>query len=187
MRQENKEKMSEKPLDEENDFIHSNSSACCYLRDINGIMYGGISSRYWMLRKHINSLEIAKMADEDMPFYAWECISLNLAHRDVDLVIKNEKDMNDFITLISYHMQTVDNSKDSANFINAHITKLKLRQAKAKDENIGRRLTAKMKERIGDLSEKEKLAILKTTVMKYKIMRIRSKLSFTAFKANMTI
>ena len=93
--------------DDENGFIHSNSSASCALKDINGIMYGGISSRYWMLRKHINSLEIAKMADEDMPFYAWQCISLNLAHRDVDLVIKDDKDMIDFVTLIAHHMYTI--------------------------------------------------------------------------------
>jgi hypothetical protein len=43
-----------------------------------------------MLRKHINSLEISKINDEDIPFQSWQCISLNLKHRDVDLVIKDE-------------------------------------------------------------------------------------------------
>ena len=32
----------------------SKSSASCSLSDIQGIVFGGVSSRYWMLRKHIN-------------------------------------------------------------------------------------------------------------------------------------
>lgn len=57
-----------------------------------------------MLRKHINSLEITKISDEDIPFYSWECISLNLRHRDVDLVIKDEKHMEEFLTILVHYM-----------------------------------------------------------------------------------
>jgi hypothetical protein len=32
------------------------SSSSCKVSDIKGIIYGGRSSRFWMLRKHINSL-----------------------------------------------------------------------------------------------------------------------------------
>ena len=52
-------------------FNKKESSASCDLDDLIGILYGGISSRYWMLRKHINSLEISKISDEDIPFYSW--------------------------------------------------------------------------------------------------------------------
>jgi hypothetical protein len=32
------------------------SSCSCHVDEIQGIIFGGISSRFWMLRKHINSL-----------------------------------------------------------------------------------------------------------------------------------
>jgi len=33
------------------------SAGSCKLKDIQGILYGGISSRFWLLRKHINSMD----------------------------------------------------------------------------------------------------------------------------------
>ena len=59
--------------------------------EINAIIFGGQSSRFWVLRKHINSLETRQL--KDLPFYSWECLTLVLDDRDVDLVIKNEKEM----------------------------------------------------------------------------------------------
>ena len=40
-----------------------------------------------MLRKHINSM--TKYELERLPFHAWNCISLVLGNRTVDLVIKD--------------------------------------------------------------------------------------------------
>lgn len=37
-----------------------------------------------------------------------------MKHRDVDIVIKNDKDMEDFITLMTWSMNSVNNSRDSA-------------------------------------------------------------------------
>ena len=44
-----------------------------------------------MLRKHLNSLDLSYYKEEQVPFYAWQCITLQLRHRDVDLVIKDDK------------------------------------------------------------------------------------------------
>ena len=33
------------------------SAGSCKLKDIQGILYDGISSRFWLLRKHINSMD----------------------------------------------------------------------------------------------------------------------------------
>jgi hypothetical protein len=49
-----------------------------------------------------------------VPFKSWECITLQLEDREVDLVIKNEEEMIKLITLIVFHLKTVDNNKDSA-------------------------------------------------------------------------
>jgi len=45
-----------------------------------------------MLRKHINSVSQSNQKVE-IPFYSWECLTLQLEHRDVDLVIPDEKHM----------------------------------------------------------------------------------------------
>jgi hypothetical protein len=33
----------------------SKSSSSCYIEDITGILFGGTSTRFWMLRKHMNT------------------------------------------------------------------------------------------------------------------------------------
>lgn len=48
-----------------------------------------------------------------MPFYSWECITLYWGIRDVNLVIRNEKRMDEFIKLLIYTLNTVDGNRDS--------------------------------------------------------------------------
>ena len=57
---------------------------------------------------------------ECVPFYSWQCISLQLDHRHVDLVIRNEEDMNKFLKFIIFEMQTLNGTRGSAiSLINA--------------------------------------------------------------------
>jgi len=65
------------------------SSASCLVEDVIGISFGAFTSRFWALRKHINCLHDTQV--DKIRFYAWQCISLTLKHREVDLVFKNEK------------------------------------------------------------------------------------------------
>jgi len=67
------------------------SSSSCKLSDIQGFIFGGLTSRFWMLRKHINSLSSEYFKKHTLPFYSWDCITLQLAEKEVYLVIKNEK------------------------------------------------------------------------------------------------
>ena len=76
------------------------SAASCKLSEIRGIIFGGISSRFWMLRVHINSIPIYSIRKGIMPFQCWECITLEMDTKNVDLVIKNEKEMTMLITLV---------------------------------------------------------------------------------------
>ena len=76
------------------------STTTCGLDEIQSIIYGGFSSRFWIYRKHMNTLENNKI-----PFYAWECVTLFLERdRQIDLVIKNETRMTQFLKLLSHHM-----------------------------------------------------------------------------------
>ena len=54
-----------------------------------------------------------KIQKGQLPFYSWECITLQFGIRDINLVIKNEKCMDDFIKLLIFSLNTVDGNKDS--------------------------------------------------------------------------
>lgn len=55
--------------------------------------------------------------NESMPFFAWQCLSLKLNHRDVDLVIKNQKEQNNLVKYLLYNLNTIDGNVNSANGI----------------------------------------------------------------------
>jgi len=76
----------------EKKFKQKESAASCEIDEIQAFIFGGTSSRFWMLRKHINSMSKEEIA-KGLPFYSWNCITLKLARRDVDLVIKDEAQM----------------------------------------------------------------------------------------------
>ena len=75
-------------------------------------MFGGMHSRFWMLRKHFNSISVEEL--EQAPFYSWETISLQLPHRDVDLVIQDPKHMSYFLKFIIYEINTINGRRNSA-------------------------------------------------------------------------
>lgn len=72
-------------------FFEAGSSASCFITEIDAFIVGGFSSRFWVLRKHINSLNKEEL--KKIPFHSWNCITLKIGRRDIDLVIKNEKHM----------------------------------------------------------------------------------------------
>ena len=49
-----------------------------------------------------------------MPFYAWQCLTINLAERSIDFVIKNEKDIFTIISLLIWKTETIDGNAGSA-------------------------------------------------------------------------
>ena len=89
------------------------SSGSCYLSEIKGFVYGGTVSRFWALRKHINSMQAIDIS-KGLPFYSWQCLTLQLKKRDVCLVIKNERDMANLIKLLCSELNTLDGKKNSA-------------------------------------------------------------------------
>ena len=100
---------------EQENFIHDISSASTYVSDIQSIIFGGMSSRFWLLRKHFNSIRKDEMCE--LTLFSWECITLQLTHRDVDLVIKDEAMMKQFLKFVIANMRTLDGKKNSANGI----------------------------------------------------------------------
>ena len=88
------------------------SNASCKIADITGLVFGGFSSRFWMLRKHINSLDTQQL--NKLPFHCWNCITLVTKHRDIDLVIKDEEEMLTLLKFLIYSLKTVDGIANTA-------------------------------------------------------------------------
>jgi hypothetical protein len=94
------------------------SSSSFKLSDVVSFTVGGQTSRFWLLRKRIISLP--KKDHGLIPFYSWNCITIYLWNREVDLVIKNENDLKMLIKYLIYKLQTVDGQRGSAlPFLNA--------------------------------------------------------------------
>ena len=68
-----------------------------------------------MLRKHFNSMHEKELCM--LPFHSWNCISLEMSHREIDLVIKREKDMDILLKFLIRNLRTVDGVRNSANRI----------------------------------------------------------------------
>ena len=78
----------------------------------------------------MNTMSVNTLKDENnVPFYAWNCITLQLHNRDVDLVIKNQDHMDLFIKFLMYELKSLDGKRNSA----ANLLELIHKRGNAKD------------------------------------------------------
>lgn len=57
---------------EEDEYVTTLSSACCDVDDIQNIIFGPTTSRFWIFRKHMNTYSPEKFQDEkNIPFLSW--------------------------------------------------------------------------------------------------------------------
>lgn len=54
---------------------------------------------------------------ETPPFFAWECLTIVLYNREVDLVIADETQMINLLKLLVWEIRTVDGNLNSADGI----------------------------------------------------------------------
>lgn len=93
------------------------SKASCNVKDIKAFIFGGNSSRFWVLRKHINSLEHKLL--QDLPFYCWECLTIIMNDDScINLVIKDQVDMTKVLEFLIVSLKTVDGFKGTASHLN---------------------------------------------------------------------
>ena len=139
------------------------SHASFHLEEVRGLIYGGLGSRFWMLRKHINTIPMTKYIKDQVPFYSWECLTIQLSDRDIDLVIPNTKQLFDLMTLLVYQLKTLDGTKGSA---------VKMLHKLSPDIEIDMDIRKRM---------------VQGVIKKYKVMKLRNKLAYMAFRNKMTI
>ena len=166
--------------DQETQFQNVKSNSSCYIKDIKAFIFGGFSSRFWILRKHICSLEKEDL--KNLPFYSWNCITIKTTKRDIDLVIKDDQQMKILIKFLVYSINTLDGHKNSA------LPLLKIcneqEEAKVKKFTGQMNLTPAQTHRI---SHQNKQKIYSQICRKYDMLRVRAKISFMAFDQGKTI
>ena len=103
----------EDPDDGDYNFKYEKSTASCRFEEITGFIFGGMTSRFWMLRKYINLLDERK-ARLIAPFFSWECLTIQFKDRELNLVIKNEHHMQNILKLLISKLKTVDGTRNTA-------------------------------------------------------------------------
>jgi hypothetical protein len=104
--------------------------------------------------------------DKNFHFFPWECITIFLENREIDLVIRNEEHMKMFIRFLVYNLRSVDGNTGSAE----GIYKALLKQNRIKGQNEE------------ELLEKIRHQVMLKTSLKYTISKVRQKISFSAFR-----
>lgn len=169
-------------MDNDPDFSHQLSMASVSVDDIQDFIFGGTNARFWMFRKHFNSMtrEELKMA----PFFNWQCISLNLGQgrRDIDLVISDDKHMDMFLKFLIHNLFTMNGKRDSARKLvdlmnNQAVDKYKRDQKK---KFISQSV-------FQSIRQKNEHLLFRKVHLKYLILRVRAKISYMAFERRMTV
>lgn len=147
-----------------NEFELKASSKSCHVDEIVNFVYGPFTSRFWMMRKHISLMNRRQLSNQ-LPFYAWDCITLSLrSGEDVYLLIKDEKDMTTFLKFLIYQMETIDGRRGSAKpFI----------QKKVKTESKRLGLSSKQGDELLTLENQIRDELMDKVLFKYKIMKVR--------------
>jgi hypothetical protein len=114
-----------------------------------------------------------KKLKENPPFNAWDCITLQIEGRpDIYLLIKNEEAMKMFIKLLIYKLDTIDGNRGTAVPIREQILKKELKNT---------HVTEDMRQKA---VKKIKCHILNRVSLNYTLLKIKQKLSFSAFIRN---
>ena len=90
------------------------SSASCKVQDIQNIIFGPAQSRFWLYRKHMNTISPLRYQTSEQAFYSWECLTLQLQNRDINLVFKNQNNMDKFLKFLIYQLNILDGKKNSS-------------------------------------------------------------------------
>lgn len=143
------------------------------------------------------------------PFFSWQCLTLVFSTRTVDLVIRNDRQMDVLVRYLVQVLSTVDGNRNSANFYieSAVINEIQRREKRLNKKTnrirqkiLGKGPLASDEEfdetlQIQYLSEEEKekiryeksKEIFRQTMFKYTLMRVRAKIGYHAFQRRMTV
>lgn len=90
------------------DYELKQSQSSFSLSSVESFTLGPLTSRYWMLRKHILHMDAQKLCLEPV-FFAWDCITLQIEGKwAVHLIVRSEKAMKMLLKLLIHSLGTID-------------------------------------------------------------------------------
>lgn len=115
-------------------------------------------------------------------FYSWECLTLDVGNRDLDLVVRSEKHMKQILKFLIYSLRTMDGRRGTADkMLNL------MNQQSFKEHRITHGLSILPKSVKQKIVEKNEHNLFRKVYMKYLILKVRAKISYMAFIKRMTI
>lgn len=162
------------------DYSLRQSQSSFNIDDIQNFSYGPFTSRFWMLRKHILHLDQKKYL-QNPSFFGWNCITVQIKNKwDVSLIFESEQATNNFLKLLIHRIETTDGRKGTAVKLkkNVYAEEVKVRLQK------GKRLDEKWAQQV-----KRAIAhqVMHKVALKYRIMKVRMKLSYICFMQGTTM
>ena len=155
-----------------NQMRYHRSQKSCKVDDIVAFFYGPVTSRFWVLRKHICMLGIKNLS-QNLSFYAWDCLTISVKDQeDICLIVKDETKLMKLVQFLIFKLQTVDGKRDTA----LPLIKQIMREEQVRNQKFYHYLSL-------EYQKLEKKVINRVTVMtlfKYKVLRVRYKLSYHA-------
>ena len=118
---------------------------------------------------------------ENLPFYAWECISIHLKERTIDLVIKERNHLFCLLKFLIWNLNTVDGKKGTALQLLDHVNQIAINKVKKYTNGI----ISKMK--LFQIDQMNQQIIYQKIFVKYKVIELRLKISFSAMSKGLTI
>ena len=104
------------------------------------------------------------------------------------MIIRDDKDYDNFLKILVYSINTADGNQNSADAVTRKIMEFKLNEHKSRLQASCRcHARAEIGPAPTRLTEEEERAIYNNVLTKYKLLRIRSKISYLAFTHNMMI
>lgn len=134
-----------------------------------------------MLRKHVNMMNDKEL--EEIPFYSWNCLTLCLERRDIDLVIKDEHDLKKLLQFLIFKLKTQDGVRDSAVDM-IDVLNRKQRKERMKESDSTEKISTIEEHKMNQGT----MHLINNKVMfKYNLMKVRNKISFIALQKNKAI
>lgn len=133
-----------------------------------------------MMRKHLNSIHSKDL--QNIPFYPWQCLTIQLPSRDIDLVIESEDHMKTLIQFFILSLNSVDGVRNSAEPVLKAIFE---EQTKGKVNQ--QMLYESTDAQLSHLKRVNMQCASDTAAKKYQLLKYRMKIGFMAFTKSMTV
>lgn len=142
------------------------------MKDIESFVFGGVSSRFWMLRKHFTLMTEKEL--KEAPFYCWQCITLNTRHREVNFAISSDDDMNKFLLVLIYKLRTVDGTRGTAEPFLRELNKASFVNYR---KTHGKAASKEVESKLIRMNEHK---LFRKVYIKFLVLKVRSKIGYQA-------